>query len=106
MTVCGVNHQRIDALLDQRHCSLPGVPEKSDRCSDPEPTLIIFGGVGVHTGLDEILECDQALQPTLIIDQWQLFDLVLGEQVHRVVAADPDWASDQRHGRHDLTYRT
>src|SRR4029450_4615579 len=56
MAVRSIDHQERDTLLDQRHGALPGVSEVSDGRSDAQPTLIIFGGVGIHPGLDEVLE--------------------------------------------------
>ena len=41
----------------------------------------------------------------MIIDQRQLFDLVLSQQLHRIVTADSYWAGDQWHWGHDLAHR-
>ena len=30
----GIDYQQVDALLDERHCPLPGVTEVPNRCSD------------------------------------------------------------------------
>ena len=102
VTVRGVDDEQVDALLDQGHRPLPGVAEEADRGADPEPALVVLGGVGVLVGLDEVLQGDQSLEPALLVDQRQLLDLVLGQQLHRVAAADPDRTGDQRHLGHHV----
>jgi hypothetical protein len=105
MAVRSIDHQQVDTLFNQRHGALPGVSEVSDCRSDAQPTLIIFGGVGIHPGLDKVLERDQTSESTLIIDEWQLLDLVLGQQPHRFGAADSHWARDQWHRSHHFSHR-
>jgi len=105
VTVRGVHYQRVDTFLDQRHRSLPAIAEEPDGSPNPEPSLIIFGCVGIQPRLHEVLERDQTLQPTLIINQRQLLDLVLSQQSHRGVPADAHRPGDQRHCRHHFAHR-
>src|SRR5207249_11208214 len=43
VTVRGVDHQHVDAGLDQRHRALPGLTEEADRRTDHEPAGAVLG---------------------------------------------------------------
>ena len=96
----GVDHQDVHALLDYRHGALPSVPEDTDCSADPQPALRVLGGMRILVGLHEVLQGDQAPQASLLVNQWQLLDLVPGEQRERIVALGAHGGSDQRHRGH------
>jgi len=102
MTMRGIDHQTVDALLDDGHRALPGVAEDADRGTDAQASLRILAGLRVLVGLHEVLEGDQATQASGVVDQRQLLDLVLGQQRERIVRLDANRCGDQRHLGHDL----
>ena len=98
----GVDDDDVHALLHQRHGPVPRVTEEAHRCAHAEPALLVLGGVGVLVRLDEVLECDEALEPAVGVDDGQLLHLVPRQEPQRLLAGDTDGGGDQRHARHDL----
>ena len=63
VAVRGVDEQRVDAGLDERHRALPRVAEEADGRTDPEPAGGVLGRVGILLALGEVLDRDQPAQP-------------------------------------------
>ena len=102
LTVSGVDHEHVHAGLHQSGGTLPGVAEEADTGGHAQTALLILGGVRVLLGLDEVLDGDQTGQAAFVVDQRQLFDLVLGEQTVGVVLGDVGRTSDQVLLGHDI----
>ena len=92
MAVRRVDHDEIDAGLDQGQCALVGILADADRRADDEPAACVLRGKGKRLALGEVLDRDQPGQPALGVDQGQLLDLVPGERAQSVVVGNADRA--------------
>jgi hypothetical protein len=84
VAVGGVGDEHVDAGVDQRGGPLPGVAEVADGGTDQQAAVGVLGGVGELLGLHEVLDRDQAGEPTGLVDQRQPLALVLAQQRGRV----------------------
>ena len=77
MTVCGINHQNINARFDKGRCTLkPGFANTGCRCC-AKTTTFVLTGVRVQFGFFDVLDRDQAGTAIGIINHQQLFNPVL-----------------------------
>ena len=95
LTVGGVDHEHVHAGFHQSGSTVVGVAQEADACGDAQTALLILGGVRVLLGLDEVFDGDQTGQVAFGVDQRQLFDLVLGQQVVRVLLGDVGRTGDE-----------
>ena len=75
---------------------------KADRSTHEQPTIRRLAGQRVLLGLDEVLDGDEAAEMALVVDDRQALALMGPKEGRRVLTADADGASDERHRGHDL----
>jgi len=102
VAVGGVDHDHVDAGVDQRPGPLVAVVADPDRRRDPQPARVVLGRVRELFALGEVLDRDQAPQPATGVDDRQLLDLVSAQQPERGLLVDPDLGGDQRHLGHHV----
>ena len=102
----GVHDEDVDPGVDERFGALLRLGSDTDRGTHDESALSVLGGVRVLLALREVFDGDEAAQPTLVVHERKLFDLVGAQQSERFLAGDADRGGDQRHGGHDLADRT
>ncbi len=102
MAVCGIDHQQVDARVDQRHRALvAGIADPGGR-SDAEAALRVLDRMGVELGLFDVLDGDQADAAAVIVGHQQLLDPVRVEQALGLVLAHPVAHGDQPLMRHQF----
>ena len=77
MAVGGVDHEHVDAGVDQALGPLQRVGPDADRGADPQATLVVLGRVRVLDLLLDVLDRDEPLEEPLVVDDRQLLDAVL-----------------------------
>jgi hypothetical protein len=76
----------------------------ADGGADPQPAHTVLGRVGVLDPLEDVLVGDQPLEVVAVVDDEELFDLVIVEDFLRFVERGPDGDGDKLAG-HDLLDR-
>jgi len=102
VTVRGVHDEEVDTRVDERLRPALGVLADAHRGADDEAAALVLGGVRELLALGEVLDGDEPAQPSGVVDQRQLLDLVLLEQRERPLRRHAHGGGDQRHGGHDL----
>ena len=87
MTVRGIDHQHVDAGIDQRGHALLGVAAHADRRTDQQGFLRVLGGMRVVARLLDVLDGDQPAQLEVVVDHQHLLDAVLVQQLQHFVLA-------------------
>jgi hypothetical protein len=98
----GVDHQHVDADLEQGFGALNAVSARAERGAYAQPSALVFVGERVAIGLQQIFDGDQPDQLAVVDDQ-QFFDAMLVQQLARFVLAAAGRDGDQlgRHQRAD-----
>ena len=102
MPVGGIDHHHIHLFLDQQLHPFFQVSPHSHCCPYQQAPLGILGSIGEITRLLDILNRDQSLYHTFIIDQRQFFDLMLLQQLLGFLQADAHPGGHQGLWRHEL----
>ena len=80
VAVRGVDHQHVDAGLDQRLDALFGALADADRRADAQLALLVLAGVRVLGCLEDVLDRDQAAQLAVAVDHQHALEAVLVHQ--------------------------
>ena len=102
MAVRGVDHDEIDAGVDQPLGALEAVLADRGRGGDAQPALRVLAGVRMRDRLLDVLDGDQADAAILVVDHQQLLDAVLVQQPLGLVLADALAHGDEVLLRHQL----
>ena len=81
VAVGGVQAQHVHAGLHQGGHPVQHVGGGADGGAHQQAALLVTGGVGVHLGLLDVLDGDEALQTEVLVHDGQLLDLVLAEDL-------------------------
>ena len=95
MAVRGVDHDQIDAGVDQRLGAGKALVADRGGGGDAQPALLVLAGVGIGDRLLDVLDRDQADAAVLVVDHQQLLDAVLVQQPLGLVLADALAHGDQ-----------
>ena len=102
MAMGGIDHQEVDAGVDQALGALEARIADRGRRGGAEPALRVLGGVRVELRLLHVLDGDEADAAILIVDDDQLLDAVLVKQLLGLGLADRLAHRDQVLARHQL----
>ena len=80
MTVRGIDHDHVDARVDQRFDARFGVATDADRCADAQALGGILCRVGIVARLLDVLDGDQPAQLEGVVDDEHFLDAVLVQQ--------------------------
>ena len=86
MAVRGIDHQHVDAGVEQRLGALDAVLAGAGRGGDAQPAVLVLAGVGKALRLLDVLDGDQADAAIGVVDDQQLLDAVLMQQALGFVA--------------------
>ncbi len=103
--VRGVDDQDVDAGFDQRARPLVRVFADAHSGRHQQPARVVLRCERELLALGEVLHRDEPAQPAGVVDKRQLLDLVVAQQIERVVVGDADPRGDQRHRRHHVAHR-
>ncbi len=84
MAVGGVDHNQIDAGIDQRHGALEPVLADTGGGADAQSALFVLTGVRIGLGLLHILDGDQPDTAEGLVDHQQLLDAELMQEAPRL----------------------
>ncbi len=98
----GVDHDHIDAGIDQPLGALVTTLADGGRGRDPQPALRVLAGERMGDRLFHVLDGDQTDAAVLLIDHQQLFDAVLVQHPLRLVLADAFAHGHEVFVRHQL----
>ena len=87
MTMRGVDHDAIDAGVDQHERALEPMVADGRGGGDPEPSLGILAGGRMQGRLFHVLDGDEADAAEILVDDDQLFEAMLMQQPARLVLA-------------------
>ncbi len=76
----GVDHQHVDAGIEQRLGPRQPLVAGPGGGGDPQPALLVLAGIGVQLRLLDVLDGDQPDTAIIVIGDQQLFDAVLVQQ--------------------------
>ena len=96
-----IDHDHVDAGGLQGFGALGDIGD-TDRGSDPKPSVLVEGRVGVLDALVDVLDRDQTLKHACVVDQRQLLDAVLVQHRHRFLKARAHGRRDQTVGGHEI----
>jgi hypothetical protein len=100
VAVRGVDHEEVDV---GRHEALDAVVVvDTDGRADAQAAALVGRGAGVGLEVVEVLHRDQPAQPVVAVGDDQLLDLVLEEQVTRLVERGPGGRDDEPLGGHHV----
>ena len=106
MTVRGIDHDHIDACIDQHLGALLGAFADADRRADPQTPEPVLARERMLGGLQDVLGRDQAAQIEVLVDHQHALEPVLVHQRHCLFAACAFAHRDQlRARRHDVPDR-
>ena len=88
MAVRGVDHDEIDAGLDQPLGALEALVADRGGGGDAQPALLVLAGIRIGDRLLDVLDGDQPDAAILLVDHQQLLDAVLMQQALGLVLAD------------------
>ena len=97
----GIDHQSVDASVG----TFDGVGGDTHCGSHTETAFVILASVRASLHLDDVLVSDQTEQMVVLINDWELLDLVLLQDVGSFFERDLS-GSDQVLARHHLADRT
>ena len=80
MTVRGVDHEHVDAGLDQRVAARLAIRAWPDRGANAQAAALVFNGQRIALGLQQILDRDEPDELTVVDDQ-QLFDAMFEQEL-------------------------
>ena len=89
-----IDHQHIDAGIDQRASAIP-IVRRANRGSDAQSAVLILVGIRKIAPLVDVLYRDQSTQRTLLVDHRQLLDAMLAEYRLGFVECSPDGGGDE-----------
>ena len=102
MTVRGVDHDQIDAGIDQALGALETGLADRGRGGNAKPALRVLAGQRMRDRLFHVLDGDQADAAILIVDHEQLFDAMLVQHPLGLVLADAFAHGDEIFVRHQF----
>ena len=102
MAVRGVDHDHVDAGIDQPLGALEAVVADRGRGGDAQAALLVLAGERMRDRLLDVLDGDQADAAILVVDHQQLLDAVLVQQALGLVLADALAHRDEVFVRHQL----
>ena len=76
-----IQGQHVGTGLHQGGHAVQHVGSDADGGTHQQAALLVTGGVGVHGGLLDVLDGDQALQAEVLVHDGQLLDLVLAQDL-------------------------
>ena len=88
MAVRGVDHDEVDAGLDQPLGALEALVADGGGGGDAQPPLLVLAGIRIGDRLLDVLDGDQADAAILVVDHQQLLDAVLVQEPLGLVLAD------------------
>ena len=98
--VCRVDHQHVDAGLQQR--ADPLVIVDPDRRPDAQPPPRVLAGMGIAVQLVDVLDRDQPFQSIFIVNQQKFLDLIFRQNPISFLEAGVGRGGDQVVLGHDL----
>ena len=105
MAMRGIDHQDIDARLDQRLGALQAGRAGADRGADPQPRVGVLARAREGLRLLDVLDRHQPDQPIVVVDHQELFDAMLVQELLGLVAADALGHGDQLVRGHQIAHR-
>ena len=105
MAVRRVDHQEIDARLDQRLGPLQPGGADAGRGADPQPPVRVLAGMRERLGFLDVLDGHQADQAVVVVDHQELLDPVPVQELLGLLARDAVAHRDQVLGGHQLAHR-
>ena len=85
MAVRGVDHDAIDARVDQHQRALVALVADGGCGGDAQAPLLVLAGVGMLGRLLHVLDGDEADAAMVVVDDEQLLDAVLVQEPARLV---------------------
>ena len=85
MTMGGIDDEHVDTGRDERLRPLDRVLGHADRRAAAQAAERVLARVRVLDALLDVLDRDQPLQPEVLVDDQQLFDLVLMQERSRLI---------------------
>ena len=95
MAVSGVDDEHVRSGLGQRNGTIVGIRTDTDRGADAQAPLLVLRRVRKLDLLADVLDCDQALEPAVSVDDGQLLDLVPVQDRPRLLQRRPDRRGDK-----------
>ena len=102
VAVGAVEHESVRARVEQRARAVEHVCRDADGGGDEQTAAAVLCGVGIRHSLFDILDRDEALEMEILIDDGQLFDLVLAQRLLGFLERGPLAADDEIFARHEL----
>ena len=93
--VRAVETEEIDVLLDQGGAAIEDIRGHTDPRRHPQATEVVFAGVRIVVGLLDVLDRDEPLEASGLVDDQELFDAVFVEERLRLLEGRPDRRGDQ-----------
>ena len=88
MSVRGIDHDQVDAGVDQQLGAVIALVADRGGGGDAQPPLLVLAGIRVRDRLLDVLDRDQADAAVLVVDDHKLFDAVLVQQTLGLVLTD------------------
>ncbi len=98
----GIDDEHVHARGDERLCPLERILADTDRRAGSQPAERILAGERVRHGLLDVLDGNQPLQPEVAVDDEKFLDLVLVQDLARLVQRCADGHGEQGVLRHHL----
>ena len=102
VAVRGVDDEHVDLGGDERRGALERVGADADGGADAQPPALVLRRERVALALLDVLDGDQALEPSGAVDDRQLLDLVAAEQQLGLGERRADRRGDEVLARHQL----
>ena len=102
MAMGGIDHQHVDAGIEQRLGALDAVIARAGRRGDAQPALVVLAGMGKALRLLDVLHRDEADAAIGVVDHQQLLDAMLVQEAHRLLALHGFAHGDQLVAGHQL----
>ena len=98
-----VEHESVRARVKQRARAVEHVRRDADGGGDEQTAAAVLCGVGIGHSLFDILDRDETLEMEILIDDGQLFDLVLAQRLFGFFERRSLAADDEIFARHKLS---
>ena len=102
-----INDNHVNAGFNEKLEALFGAGTDADGSARKELAVLIFGGVGVFGGFDDVLDGDKAREVEVLVHDENTFETVFVHQALGFIKRGPFLHGDQTFARrHDFTHRS
>ena len=102
MAVGRVDHDHVAAGIDEALGALEAPLARGGRGGDPQPALLVLGGVRIGDLLLDVLDRDEADAAVMVVDDEELLDAELVQEPARLVLGDAFAHGDEPVLRHQF----